>query len=356
VHPPEVLYLSEFGVRSDGTDQSARIRKLIIQARDEGISEVSFRGINASVSTIRLLGIRDLKLRGDGGKLRKLKGSGSNTTIFNLEDGCWNIEISGFADLDGGYGSSNASTGSNPIILIGDQTPAGRVGARNGNIVIRNNHLRRANWGAVVVYGRSAAGMTTPPLNRNIDIIGNVISDVGGSGIFVYKNASDVRVTDNQIVNVSSNGIVFDTRAATDPLPYSEPVRTIEISRNSVRSFGTQGQGIGILLKGAVQKASVIENWVGEASVHGRPGLVNYGIMINKDASARLTAPSEVILARNVTSRIRGSAGSVGLFVGPGATAVTLAGNTLDGCATYPMKIAAAPGRVSRQANQVTRC
>jgi hypothetical protein len=198
--------------------------------------------------------------------------------------------------------------------------------------------------------------MTRPPLNQDIHIIANVITDMGGSGVFVYKNARGIRVTDNLITNTSANGIVFDTLAASDPLRRSEPVRSVEAQHNKIQNFGLTGQGIGILLKGSVHDASVLENWIGDAKVHDRKGFVNYGIMVNKDASATLSAPSEVMVAGNVTSSIRGSAGSVGLFVGPGATGVTLAGNTLDGCATYPMKITADPNGVILRANRMGSC
>ena len=350
----ESVSVKDYGAVT-GADIKSAVDAAVAYLSTVGGGVLDFAGISATCSSVTLAGVSSITLRGNGARLSKPVGSGTNSNIFTIKGGCSDIIIEGFADLDGGYDSSNTTTGSNPVILIGDQTGAGDGGATNQRIQIRNNRIRKANWAGVVVYGRSGTGGTPTPTNRDIKIVGNSIEDCGGNGIFFYKNSHDVVVANNVIDLVSTDGIIFDTMAASDTVT-SEAISNVTITGNVVRRFGKNGQGIGILAKGAVVNLAVAENTVREGLLQPSGSFINYGILVNKDANSTRTAPKNVTISGNVVSDLTATLTAQGIQIGEGCTNVSVAGNSVRNCTGDGVYVNLAVKTISVVGNVVQSC
>lgn len=336
-------------------DINQDITPSVLAACTSGAQRVDFAGVKAVCSAVILSGVKNLNIWGNNAELRKPAGSGTNTLIFQLKGGCDNVKIYDFAELDGGYPSTNGTTGSNPVILIGDQVGTGDGGNTNQRIHVFGNNIRRSNWGGVVVYGRSNNDKTLTPLNKNIKIYSNTIEDCGGNGIFVYKNADDVTITGNTIDGVATDGIIFDTMAASDAVT-SEPIKNVLCQNNTVKNFGKVGQGIGILAKGDVTAAVLNNNNIRDGLLQPSGSFINYGILINKDANATLTAPQDVTISGNNIRNLQASLTSIGLQVGEGCKSVSVVGNNVSQCSNAGIYINADNSGLTVIGNNVKSC
>jgi len=265
----------------NGGDTSQVITTAVQAALTSGYKRVSFAGINAICDIVILSGVTNLDIDGAGAKLRKPAGSGQDSQIFRLLGGCSDIELHDFAELDGGYYSTNATTGTRPVIMIGDESGAGDGGLTNKNIKIYRNTIKGSNWGGIVVYGRSNTAVTLTPKNENISIFMNKIYDCGGNGVFVYKNAYDVKVYHNEIYDVANNGVVFDTMAQSDAVT-TEANYNPNVYGNRVYNYGKKGSGAGVQIKGRNLSFKVRDNEIFN-SVSDGVSNINYGVFVTRD-------------------------------------------------------------------------
>lgn len=240
-----------FGAEA-GEDISNAIEAAAEHLDGIGGGVLDFAGIDAYADNVILSGLSNIRMVGSGAKIRRPEGSSSTRPIFNLKNGCEKIEISGFALIDGGFaGAATVSTGERPVILIGDDSGAGGLGATNRDITIANNReITGGNWAAIMVYARSNSAGTVTPHNSNIFIHHNGISD-SSNGVFIYKNADNIHVDDNDISDIGYDGIIFDTRAESDVVT-SGAITNVHCNRNTIDGFGSYGYGVGILVKGLV--------------------------------------------------------------------------------------------------------
>lgn len=338
-----------------GGDINQDITAAVLAACISGASRVDFCGVTAVCGVVTLNSVANLNIFGNGARLRKPAGSGSNSLIFNLKGGCNNVKIYGFDDLDGGYDSTNLSTGSNPVILVGDQTGGGDGGTTNQRIKIFQNGIRRSNWAGIVVYGRSNNAATITPTNKDIEIFSNNIQDCGGSGIFIYKNAKDVTVSANLVDGVITDGIVFDTMAATDTVA-SEEIDGVTITKNKVRNFGKLGQGIGILAKGKITNIAISSNSVRDGTIQPAGAYINYGILLNKDANPVVTAPSNFTINGNPVKNIQSTLTGIGIQVGEGCANGSVVGNPVSDCPNAGIFVNQNVRNVSILSNAVKSC
>jgi len=262
-------------------DTNQDITAAVQAALTSGAKRVNFAGVVAICDIIILSGVTNLDIDGAGAKLRKPAGSGQNSQIFRILGGSSDIELHDFAELDGGYYSTNVTTGTRPVIMIGDESGAGDGGLTNKNIKIYRNTIRGSNWGGIVVYGRSNTAVTLTPKNKNISIFGNTIYDCAGNGVFVYKNAEDIRVCHNEIYDMGNNGIVFDTMAQSDTVT-SEPISNVSASWNRIYNYGKKGFGAGVQAKGRVVSFNVVGNEISD-SVSDGVSNTNYGVLVTRD-------------------------------------------------------------------------
>lgn len=346
----------DFGA-ADGEDIATSITSAVNYLHDKGGGVIDFAGIVADCSATVFSGKANIAFKGSGAKISKPSGSGSNSLIWNFKGGCNDILVYGFSDIDGGYdGSVNPSTGTSPVILIGDQSGAGDGGSTNSNITIRNNKIRRGNWGGVIVYGRSGTGGTPTPNNKNIHIYNNDIS-LCSNGVFVYKNASNVRVKGNDIHDVGYDGVIFDTMAATDTV-VSEPIIGVVCTGNFIDRFGMYGQGVAILYKGAVSLVDGTRNRITNGLVNSQAGMLNYAINVSNDSNPTPTGPSRVNLSGTIISSIQSSlaGGGYGINVGGVASRININNCDISGTTNHAILVGAGVSDINVNGNVGRAC
>ena len=299
-----------FGPIDTPSNLSSTIVACVLFANIHGISTVDFGGIDSEVDFMDFSNIENVDFFGNGAKLRKV--SPATSDIFRFKQGCKNIDVYGFDDLDGDFDSNNVSTGGNPVIAIGDTSGNGGGGLTNENIRVFYNGIRRSNWAGVVVYGRSNSAETLTPLNKNISVFHNEITDCGGNGIFVYKNCRTFRAYGNLIGGMAADGIIFDTMAESDTVP-TEVIVDAHAYDNTIENFGKVMFGVGVLVKGAVSQFSVKSNVIKSSQVQAAPALTNYGVLVTRDFDLSEAYNGDITL--NEISNINGSSGGVGVAV-----------------------------------------
>jgi hypothetical protein len=195
----------------------------------------------------------------------------------------------------------------------------------NDQIEISDFVISGADWAAVMVYGRY--GHQDAIKNSRIYIHDNIISD-SSTGVFVYKNASNVRILRNDINKMALDGIAVDSRAATDEIA-SEPNYDIRIARNLVSGCGINGQGIGILIKGLNRNVSVSWNRVSNVgTVSNYRGPVAIGIGVVPDSDQKFAR--SVKIGNNFISGIwPESTRGYGILIVKGATNTFIKENTI---------------------------
>lgn len=300
----ERVNIRDFGAQP-GADIAPAIEKAVEHLRQHGGGTLDFSGIQAKVSrAITLNGVSNIVFSGKRARLTKLPRVPNNCTIFHIRGGSIGVSIEDFSSLDGGcQGGAGPMASNDPVILIGDIVSNSSTAA-NRNISVLRNTISYSFWGGIVVYGRAGSNGSPAPLNQTIRVSGNTITN-SSNGVFVYKNARDIEVTDNRIVHSGYDGIVFDTHAATDR-GSTEPIEDIRVTGNVVDTFGSYGYGVGILLKGEVNRARVLGNRIQNGSVNRGGVFNNYGILLTNDTGRRRGA-NDVLIEQNVISNIRSS-------------------------------------------------
>ncbi len=315
----------QFGAVSDGRTDSAEAIQRAVDYVAAHHTRLSLAGRFLIKKPIRLTG-RGYDVCGCGGTIRRSGGSASSIfQIVNAQD----LRVHDFALLEGEHSATQPSTGSNAVIQIGDTDRSDNT--LNQNIEIFNNTIRGSNWAGIMVYGnRGALGV---PKSRNINIHHNRITD-STNGIFVYKNADQISVKSNQIALTAQDGIVFDTRAATDSRP-TEANRNISILDNVVVNPGRYGQAVGILLKGDNAHARIEGNEIRDVAKGQVRPLPAYGILINADFSG--SAGHDYDVRRNTIDGVDspGRRRIFGIYVGPSSASARILDNTIRNVTSY---------------------
>ena len=248
----------------------------------------------------------------------------TETSIFLLTN-VQHARISRFF-LEGEFDGSASSTGSNPLIQIGAGAGSDDDSISE-DIEISGNHFFKGNLAGVLVEGRQGTIGTVK--NRNIRIFDNRFEKVT-TGVFIYKNASNVVVSGNYAQDTAVSGYAMDTRAATDPKD-TGPNEHIVIANNfSTRTGQAQGFiGHGVLVKGANHDIVVSGNTMTDIG-NARTTKENYGILVTQDASGN--SPSNVTLRDNSIKEVTsGTTGSYAIYVLRGASKIKVFRNTMSG-------------------------
>lgn len=352
----ESVSVKDFGAVA-GADITDAVNAAVAHLASVGGGVLDFVGIQAICSAVTISGISNLTLLGSGAELTKPASSGENSLIFNIKGGCENITIEGFAGLDGGYdGSVQESTGTSPVILIGDQTGGGDGGNTNRNITIKGNKILRANWAGVLVYGRSGNGGSPTPFNDGVRIYDNEIS-LCSNGVFVYKNAKNIRVCNNDIHDVGYDGVIFDTMAATDSV-LSEAIIGLLCSGNKIDRFGMYGYGVGVLFKGDVSDGVCSHNRITNGLVNAQAGLSNYAISFSNDSNPSATAPRRISVSHNLIDAINSSQANqgYGILVGGVSSAVDIAFNNISNTTNHAVLVGQSSSDINVVSNIAKTC
>lgn len=321
----DVVTAIQFGAVSDGRTDSAEAIQRAVDYVAAHHSRLSLAGHFLIKKPIRLTGAA-YDVCGCGGIIRRSGGSASS--IFRIVN-AQRLRVYDFELLEGEHSAAQPSTGSNAVIQIGDTDRSDDT--LNQDIEIFNNAIRGSNWAGIMVYGnRGAFGV---PKSRNIDIHHNRVTD-SSNGIFIYKNAEQISVRSNRIALTAQDGIVFDTRAATDTRP-TEANRNISILDNVVVNPGRYGQGIGIVLKGDNAHALIEGNdirYVARGQARPSPA---YGILINADFSG--SAGHDYDVRRNTVDGVDppGRQRAFGIYLGPSCESARILDNTIRNVGSY---------------------
>src|SRR5690606_21743088 len=137
------------------------------------------------------------------------RNGGAVTSIFRLING-QRVKLLDF-DLEGEHSAVVGSTGSNPVAQIGDTLETDNT--VNEDLDLWNLQIRGSNWAGIQIYGRRGDFDTVK--NRRISIRHVRVFD-RSNGIFIYKNAEDILLHDITTDLTAQDGVIVDTRAATD--------------------------------------------------------------------------------------------------------------------------------------------
>ncbi len=288
----DVVSVKDFGAVGDGVANDATaITNALAYLGTIGGGTLAFHGSH-NVENTSFTIPSNVVLYGNGATIAK-SSNGSNARIFIIRN-VSNVEVRDFAMLDGNY--TGVSTGSNPVIEIGDLTGS-TSGMVTKNISITGNYIRNGNHALIGVYGQTDTGNAGV---SNVFINGNTL-ERAGTGIFNYKGTTNLSICGNTMLSIGAVGVVLDTRAATDSnTTQSFPISDVVIANNILNGIGgdTGFQGTGMTLKGAISRISVTGNVIrnvtsqGSANAYGILIATSYGPGTGATASASLSGSS----------------------------------------------------------------
>lgn len=206
------------------------------------------------------------------------------------------------------FSSTDASTGSNPGILVGEIAPSAD-GNANIQTCITNCNMEGFNWSAIMIYGARNAFSGNSQANIGFQVYKNDISN-SSNGVFVYKNACLGDIYQNTIYDMYQDCIAIDTRAASDTQP-SLPIGQISIYKNDLYGFGKSAQGIGVLFKGAIEGSDITQNKIHDASTLN--ALNNYAILVGPDFGG--LQPRNNCIEKNDINGIYAASGRQGMGI-----------------------------------------
>jgi len=268
-------------------------------------------------------GVTNVDIFGNGAKI-VVDYTLLNTTIFHISDSS-NINIYGLY-LKGGHAASTASTGDfKDTIIIGDHT-AETTDYLNDNINIYDNVLEGGHHSVVLITG--SYGTSGLVKNTNINVYNNKMID-STSGVFIYKNSTDINVYDNIVYNMGQNGHAADTLSSGDiTRPTSEPVKRIVFARNNISKVGISAQGGGIVAKGDIDTVIIKDN-----ILHNVGNVLStnsmFGILLSRDAADSIM--TNIKVAGNTVYDVRNSTtGGWAMTVVEGTSNISITGNTFE--------------------------
>ncbi len=182
------LYLDQFGIRGDGTDETSKLQSAFDYARDHSIRTVVFpqNKVITITSMVRFWG--GLTVVGNGSTLkRKAYSAIYPGSMLSVWDGA---RVSGLI-IDGNYWTDdygNPETYSDNGVILGD------------NVVFDNNEVKNVRAYSVQVYGDSNVVITN---NKIHDSYQYGITTGGGVG----GESHNITVTGNTIYNCQQVGI-----------------------------------------------------------------------------------------------------------------------------------------------------
>jgi len=177
------------------------------------------------------------------------------------------------------------------------------------------------------VFGSNSSGASSD--NRDVFITQNHVEDCR-TGIFVYKGAHRVMITQNRIHATWSDGIAIDTQSAGDPA-VTYPNDSLTVAGNVITDTGaleSLGKNIGLLVKGQSAEVTVSGNVIRRVGQAQPAGNDSFGILLQGDASN--ANPIRVTLTGNTVENVVSTSQSAfGLYIGE-SRQVTVTGNAVD--------------------------
>lgn len=267
---------------------------------------------------ILLSNLRNVTVEGSGVTLK----SNGKLRQFIQIIGVRGVRIHGL-HIEGMWSATRPSDGDKPAIIVGSLDR--REDRTNEGVEISDVKIIGADWAGILVYGRYGSFSTIK--NYNISIHDNDISN-SSIGIFVYKNARNIKITRNNINMMGQDGIAIDSRAQSDATQ-SEPNYDIQVTGNIISGCGYSAPGIGIVVKGNAQEIDVADNRISHVGdMAGYQHLMAIGIGVVPDFSRLL--PSSVSISNNIVAKIwPGSINGHGILIAGTIPGIALKDNAL---------------------------
>lgn len=255
--------------------------------------------------SIFIQGFTDKRIYGSG-TLHKMGSKG----IFSFNT-CNNIQVSGFS-MDGQIVADEAANGS---IVTGTRLPADftfAVSFTECNDCSANyTTVYDFAWDGLRAIGLVAAGGATATQSRNIDFIGNVVSGIRGTQIWM-KAVSVGKINQNR----QRNDVAFGQKG--NAIYVVEWCDGIEVASNRQFSIGDNGIGVGEPDNNAIQARNinidVHDNLIYLTRYHSiliaqaEDSLVHDNIIHRSGAKSVMAGPSSVVLTGGITVLGGGSA------------------------------------------------
>lgn len=257
---------------------------------DLGRADWSFAN-QANIDTVTGITVRS------AGKISKSGGT-SAACIFRLTN-CVDFTLQVDGELDGGY--TGASTGSNPVVQLGDP---GMSGMLNKNIHLKIRKAKNGNHACITMFGETDTGEAG---NQDIFLY-PIVCERAGAGVFVYKGLKGLWAPSIVAKGVGANGLVLDTRAATDSnFVDSFPIEDVWIGYLRVQDILADAgfEPRGYVIKGACNRVTinsvdvqnVTANDVAARNVYGGLVAVSAGAGTGATGTASLTGTSVTSIA-----------------------------------------------------------
>ena len=310
-------------------------------------------GDHSIASAINIFGNSNLTIYSSAGACLKKPDTQStlaerqNSAIFRLTRGVDNVTIE-HLQLKGNMTSLDASSGSQPLIMVGDYV-SGLVAAAptdtevNNRVTIQHCEMSGSNWACVVFYGGQSGAFYQRNTNmtvRNCDI------SESSSGVFSYKNAENHIFEYNHIRNMAQNCISFDTRAASDPVEVSLPMYKMRANYNVCTGYGQSGQGSALLWKGLIFDSECFGNIVKDAFAASSV-VPPHNVAIFAGPDFQGDAPARVRIINNRVSSVYSSGlNGIGIWCSTGVTRAHIEGNYVYDCMTISLYMNQASGVV----------
>lgn len=303
-----VVDLRDFGdVGSGQHDDTSSLTKAIKQTPSNAI--LQFYPATFLTTSLALTGMSKVTIWGHGADISNVSGT-SAANIFNLTN-CTDLTIDGFGELDGGY--TGVSTGSNPVIQLGTGGVSGQL---NENIHIRNLRIKNGNHACITAFGETDTGVEG---NRNV-FLHNLTLSRAGAGIFIYKGMKGLFVSDVRVTGVGANGMVMDTRAATDTnTTGSYPISHVRVDGLRVLDIVADAgfEPRAVVIKGACKDIRVDGLDVSTITANDSSARNTYGVLIAQSAAPGTGATATATLTGTSVTSFTVTAGGSGYTTPP---------------------------------------
>jgi parallel beta-helix repeat protein len=266
---PSSLYLDQYGIRGDGSDEGAALQAALNYARDNSLRTVVFPKDAIILTTSKITIHEGLNIVGNGCtiKLKENSGYPRDNQIMNLMDNarCSGLKLDGQWYTNPGVDGIRLFSGSvfdgNEVFNVG----AYSVHTYNAdNVTITNNSVHDG-----AQYGIATGGGDPDGISRNIVVSGNSIYNMQEVGIKI--RGTEGSLISNNTVTVPSIPGLYVRGISLYSLDYGNA--NIRILNNTVMGEWGVGSGGGIVSDDARN--------TGIAIIGNRVGGLDVGIGLN---------------------------------------------------------------------------
>jgi parallel beta-helix repeat protein len=244
--PFSILYLDQFGVNGDGTDETTKLQTALDYARDHSIHTVIFPGSKVIIVSQKIIFPSGLNVIGNGSTIKLNDNNELSDVFVSIRE---NVHCTGLT-FDGNWQNGSSDNGVrlfSGVVFDGNEVKNVRAYSvylyDASNVRITNNTIHDSRQ-----YGISTGGSDGPgSWGYNVTVSGNIISNCNQVGIKI-RGASGAIITNNTISVPSVTTDSGDNTLSRGISLYSfdEPNEHIVISGNNITGIVGSGDTAGI--------------------------------------------------------------------------------------------------------------